>query len=193
MIYVIYVQSGREHDVVAALRDKNINAYAPAHDLLERKGGVWRMVRRMIFPTYVFVNSEGITDELYYTVKNTVGVLRFLGRPPTPLPMSEEVRLRWILDVENLTVSRGYINSGKVTITEGLLKGREHCIVKYSRRRKRCTLYCEINGRRHYFDVAAELDKRKVDSSPALKLRLHSTGHQRNFETKISEWRSIAV
>ena len=27
MIYVIYVQSGREHDVVAALRDKNINAY----------------------------------------------------------------------------------------------------------------------------------------------------------------------
>ena len=90
MIYVIYVQSGREHDVVATLRDKNINAYAPAHDLLERKGGVWRMVRRMIFPTYVFVNSEGITDELYYTVKNTVGVLRFLGRPPTPLPMSEE-------------------------------------------------------------------------------------------------------
>ena len=83
MIYVIYVQSGREHDVVATLRDKNINAYAPAHDLLERKGGVWRMVRRMIFPTYVFVNSEGITDELYYTVKNTVGVLRFLGRPPT--------------------------------------------------------------------------------------------------------------
>ena len=52
MIYVIYVQSGREHDVVATLRDKNINAYAPAHDLLERKGGVWRMVRRMIFPTY---------------------------------------------------------------------------------------------------------------------------------------------
>ena len=35
MIYVIYVQSGREHDVVATLRDKNINAYAPAHDLLE--------------------------------------------------------------------------------------------------------------------------------------------------------------
>lgn len=99
MIYVIYVQSGREHDVVATLRDKNINAYAPAHDLLERKGGVWRMVRRMIFPTYVFVNSEGITDELYYTVKNTVGVLRFLGRPPTPLPMSEEVRLRWILSI----------------------------------------------------------------------------------------------
>ena len=58
MIYVIYVQSGREHDVVATLRDKNINAYAPAHDLLERKGGVWRMVRRMIFPTYVLLHRE---------------------------------------------------------------------------------------------------------------------------------------
>ena len=43
MIYVIYVQSGREHDVVATLRDKNINAYAPAHDLLDVKAacGAW--------------------------------------------------------------------------------------------------------------------------------------------------------
>lgn len=159
MIYVIYVQSGRENDVVSALRNKNITACSPTHDLLERKGGVWHTVRRLIFPTYVFVNSECIADELYYAVKNTVGVVRFLGRPPTPLPMSEEVRLRWIIDIEDLTISRGYIKGGKVTITEGLLKGREHCIVKYSRRRKRCTLYCEINGRRHYFDVAAELEK----------------------------------
>lgn len=111
--------------------------------------------------------------------------------------MSEEVRLRWIIDIEDLTISRGYIKGGKVTITEGLLKGREHCIVKYSRRRKRCTLYCEINGRRHYFDVAAELERsdqrRKVDSSPALKVRLHNAAERRNFETKISEWRSFAL
>lgn len=159
MIYVIYVQSGREHDVVAALRDKNINACAPTHELSERHKGVWRTVRRIIFQGYVFIRSERITDEIYYAVKNTAGVVRFLGRPPAPLPKAEEVRLRWILDTENLTVSRGYINRNKVTITEGLLKDREHCIVKYSRRRKRCTLYCEINSRRHYFDVAAELDK----------------------------------
>lgn len=159
MIYVVHVQSGRESDVVSALKDRNISASAPTHDLLERKGGVWRTVRRIIFPGYVFIRSEGITDELYYAVRNTAGVVRFLGRPPTPLPMSEEVRLRWILDAGNLSVSKGYIKDGRVTITDGILTGREHCIIKYSKRRKRCTLYCEINGKRNYFDVSAELDK----------------------------------
>lgn len=159
MIYVVHVQSGRENDVVTALKDRNISASAPTHDLLERKGGIWRTVRRIIFPGYVFIRSEGITNELYYAVRNTAGVVRFLGRPPTPLPMSEEVRLRWILDAENLTVSKGYIKDGRVTITDGILTGREHCIIKYSKRRKRCTLYCEINGKRHYFDVSAELNK----------------------------------
>lgn len=159
MIYVIYVQSGREHDVAAALREKNITACAPAHDLSERHKGVWRTVRRIIFQGYVFIRSERITDEIYYAVRNTAGVVRFLGRPPAPLPKAEEARLRWILDAENLNVSKGYIKDGKVIITDGILTGREHCIVKYSRRRKRCTLYCEINGRRHYFDVSAELEK----------------------------------
>lgn len=159
MIFVVHVQSGKEHDIVYSLRDKEISAYAPTHDLLERGKGEWHTVRRLIFPGYVFITAERITDDLYYIVRNTNGVVRFLGKPPTPLPMAEEVRLRWILDTENLTVSRGYIKDGKVTVTEGILKGRENCIVKYSRRRKRCTLYCDINGRRQYFDVSAELDK----------------------------------
>lgn len=159
MIYVVHIQSGRECDVVAALKEKGITACAPTHDLLERKGGVWHTVRRIIFPGYVFIRSEGITDQLYYAVRNTSGVVRFLGRPPTPLPMSEEVRLRWILDAGCLSVSKGYIKDGKVTITDGILIGREHCIIKYNKRHKRCTLYCEINGRRHYFDVSAELEK----------------------------------
>lgn len=159
MIYVVHVQSGAEHDVVRALADKDITAIAPTHDLLERKSGIWHTVRRVIFPGYVFIRSQGITDNIYYTVRNTSGVVRFLGRPPTPLPMSEEARLRWILSAKDLTVSKGFIKNGRVTITDGILFGREHCIVKYSKRRKRCTLYCEINGRRHYFDVSAELDK----------------------------------
>ena len=57
MIYVIYVQSGRENDVVSALRNKNITACSPTHDLLERKGGVWHTVRRLIVPSYVLVKT----------------------------------------------------------------------------------------------------------------------------------------
>jgi transcriptional antiterminator NusG len=159
MIFVVHVQSGMEHDVVSSLREKKILACSPTHDLLERKKGMWHTVRRLIFPGYVFIIADSISDDMYYTVRNINGVVRFLGRPPTPLPMSEQHRLIWILETENLTVSKGYIKDGRVTVTDGILTGREHCILKYSKRRKRCTLYCEINGKRHYFDVSAELDK----------------------------------
>ena len=98
-----------------------------------------------------------MNDELYYTVRQTNGVVRFLGRPPVPLSVSEAARISWILEAGILTVSEGYEDSNGLHITIGILKGREKQIVKYSRRRKRCTLYCEINRRILYYDISAEI------------------------------------
>ena len=42
MIYVIYVQSGREHDVVATLRDKNIIKHR-RYSYQADRSGVWRL------------------------------------------------------------------------------------------------------------------------------------------------------
>lgn len=159
MIFIVHVQSGKELGIVSSLKINNIVAYAPQHDIAERSKGVWREVRRIIFPGYIFIEADSITDDIYYTVRKTDGVVRFLGRPPAPLPASEEFRIKWILETEILTVSTGYIQDGKVYITNGILTGREHCILKYSKRRKRCTLYCELNGRNHYFDVSCELTR----------------------------------
>lgn len=157
MIYVVHVQNGTEQRIVKSLRENGIDAYVPRHDLLERRKGKWNTVNRIIFPGYVFIQVNNISDRIYYIVKRTIGVLRFLGKPPAPLTIIEESRLMWILKAENLPVSKGCISNGRVHITDGILTGREHCILKYSKRRKRCTLYCEINGKRHYFDVSAEL------------------------------------
>lgn len=157
MIYVLHVQSGKEYDIVNSLVMQDIKAYAPKHILLERRKGVWNRVQRTIFPGYVFADIE-LSDEIYYKIRHTEGVVRFLG-DPTPLSYSEQQRMQWIFDAGVLDVSRGYVKDGRLVITDGLLKGREDRIVSFSRRQKRCRLYCEINGRRHYFSLSAEIDK----------------------------------
>lgn len=157
MIYVLHVQSGRENDIVNLLAMQEIKAYAPQHKLLERRKGVWEAVLRTVFPGYVFADIE-LNAEEYYKIRRTDGVIKFLGNP-TPLPYAEQQRMQWIFDAGVLDVSRGYIENGRLVITDGLLKGREDQIVSYSRRQKRCKLYCEINGRRHYFSLSAELEK----------------------------------
>lgn len=157
MIYVLHVRSGTEHDIVNALIMQGIKAYAPQHKLLERRKGSWNTVQRTVFPGYVFVDIE-FSDEIYYKVRQTDGVVRFLG-DPTPLPYSEQRRMQWIFDADVMDVSQGYIENGRLVITDGLLMGKEKYIVSYSKRQKRCKLYCEINGRRHYFSLSAEIEK----------------------------------
>ncbi|WP_124100898.1 transcription termination/antitermination NusG family protein [Ruminococcus sp. Marseille-P6503] len=159
MIYVLHVQSGKEQEIVRKLGELDIQSFAPTHELLERRNGKWNTVQRIIFPGYVFVSLDKLAQTIYYIVKSVDSVIRFLGQPPEPLRQEEADRLQWIFNAGNMTVSRGYVKDGRLHITDGILSGREHRIIKYSRRRKRCTLCCEINGRRHFFDVSAELDK----------------------------------
>ena len=158
MIYVLQVESERETEVVMALVMKEIKAYAPIREQLERRHGEWHTVKRLIFPGYVFAETE-LNDEIYYELRQTSGVLKILGRP-TPLYLSEEKRLRPIFEAGVIGISKGYAENGRLTITEGLLKGREAEIVSYSIRQKRCRLLCVINGRRHFFTVSAEIEKR---------------------------------
>jgi transcriptional antiterminator NusG len=158
MIYVLHVRSGFECEIVSSLVMQDIKAYAPRHILLERHKGIWHRVQRAIFPGYVFVDIQ-LTDDIYYKIRNTDGVVRFLGFPPTPLPYSEQKRMQWIFDAGLIDVSHGFIRNGKLVITDGLLKGREDCIVNYSIRQKRCKLYCMINGKRHCFSLSAEPEK----------------------------------
>lgn len=157
MIYVLQVGSGREHDVVMSLVMNEIKAYAPIREQLERRHGEWHTVRRLIFPGYVFAETE-LTDEIYHKLRNTGGVLRILGSP-TPLYLPEEKRLRPIFEAGVIGINKGHVINGRLTITEGLLKGREPEIVSYSIRQKRCRLCCDIGGRQHCFTVSAEIEK----------------------------------
>ncbi|MDO5125349.1 MAG: transcription termination/antitermination NusG family protein [Ruminococcus sp.] len=155
MIYVIYVKPQSETEVCTKLNNMNISAYAPTRTILERHKGRWKQVVRVIYPSYVFIDTD-LTVEIYYTVKKTDGVLRFLGSPPEAIKQSEANHLKWIFEMQNIDISKGILENGRLMITDGTLVGQEHLITDYNPRIMRGWIHTQINGEDHSFSVTID-------------------------------------
>lgn len=155
MIYVIYVKPQSETEVCTKLKNSGIDAYAPLRTIMERHNGRWKEVVRIVFPSYVFVNVD-LNNEIYYKVKNTDGVLKFLGKPPEPIRQSEADHLNWIFKMQNIGISKGFLENGRLIITDGALVGHENRITDYNPRTMRGWIHTQINGKDHSFSVTVD-------------------------------------
>lgn len=108
--YVIHTYSGYENKVKTTLEQK-VHAMGleedislivvPLADEIEEKDGVKKVVKRKIYPGYVFVEMKVTKDmsspskpwevpsESWYIVRNTPGVTGFLGTATKPVPLSD--------------------------------------------------------------------------------------------------------
>ncbi|MGN0601277.1 MAG: transcription termination/antitermination NusG family protein [Oscillospiraceae bacterium] len=155
MIYVVSVKPSAEIEVCAKLKNSGINAFAPMRNVLERNKGKWHEVARIVFSSYVFIDID-LTDEIYYKVKNTNGVLRFLGKPPEPIRQTEIEHLCWIFEMQNIGISKGEMKNDRLVITEGALVGKEHIVTDYNPRTMRGWIHTKINGKDHKFSVTID-------------------------------------
>lgn len=119
MIYVLQVLSGCESKARAALSRKGITAYVPRRELIIRRGGGWSKTVNVLFSGYVFVECD-FSPEIFYKVKTTGDVIRWLGKP-TPIPPLEEQFLRLLINggVPIPESSAETDSSGNVTVTGG--------------------------------------------------------------------------
>lgn len=147
-LYVLHVQSMKEDDVLKVLLNKGFKAYVPKEIRLERRGGTWHSVERIIITGYVFIEVE-LTAENYYSVKAVPGLIRFLGAErPEALKETEEEYIRWLAnDGEALEPSDINIEEGnKIAVLSGVLKGYEGRIISVDKRQKRATIGIELMG-----------------------------------------------
>jgi len=95
--FIVNVQSNSELKVVKLLREKidqkKLNALfgeilVPTREVSEIKRGKRVMSEKKFFPGYVIVQMV-MSDETYSLVKNTQGVVMFLGQRNKPIPVSE--------------------------------------------------------------------------------------------------------
>ncbi len=97
--YVVHSYAGYEKKVRGNLQTRiqslNMEDYifqieVPEEEVKELKNGVFKMVKRNIYPGYVLVRMD-LSDESWSAVRNTPGVTGFVGNAhhPSPLTMDE--------------------------------------------------------------------------------------------------------
>lgn len=169
--YVLYVMGGRERKILELLNQKDeIKAFTPLKEVVHRVQGKRVVVKRPLFPSYVFLETElspKVFRQAMLQYKSQVsGILKELKYDDDISALSTEERayLEGLMDEShNVRLSKGEILDGEVIITEGPLKGYESNIIRIDRHKRRAILNVRMNNRDMNVDVSLEIVK-KIES-----------------------------
>lgn len=96
--YVVNTYSGHETKVANqikarvkanAIEDIVLDVVIPTQDKIVISNGKKRTVKERIYPGYILVNME-LQDNSWHIVKNTEGVIGFIGNKKNPTPISDK-------------------------------------------------------------------------------------------------------
>lgn len=118
-----------------ALKD----AFVLTCDRMRKYEGAWHMEQREAFPECIFLETD-MPECLFEEMKKYADVIGSLTQTPlVPVMLSKEEE-QFIENLfgsrRHLTMSKGYIMSGKAHVTDGPLYGREEMIQKIDRHRR---------------------------------------------------------
>ncbi len=166
--YTIHVLTAAEDDFARRL----LPALGPGRLVIPKKmmpirrGGKTVQKLMPVFPGYIFIESEDILGELdtYWTIRRTLGFIRFLRESSSPTPLSE----RDVLLLRRFMSFGEYADTSKVTfdendrivVLEGPLKGLEGQIVKVNRRKGRAKVLLDMYGESFPIDLGFEVVER---------------------------------
>ena len=93
-IFVLQVTGGQERHAAELVRkmlgDKVKDCFAPMRELKKRKAGQWRTVRELVFPGYLFLETDDPAD-VYARLRRVPVLMRLLtGAGEEFLPLSDE-------------------------------------------------------------------------------------------------------
>lgn len=134
---------GEEENIMDACR-KRIpretmrDIFVFTYDRLRRYEGEWHMETKLMFPDYVFLETEDIqrlSQELE-PYREFVQVLEGSDMLWRVCPQEERFLRRLCGNGHHLSMSRGYIMDGRTYVTRGPLKGLERQIRKIDRHKR---------------------------------------------------------
>jgi transcriptional antiterminator NusG len=127
--YVVHSYSGYENKVKTNLeqriesmgmQDKIFQVVVPTEEEIEIRDGQRRITEKKIFPGYILVEML-MTDDSWYTVRNTPGVTGFvgMGKKPTPLRPEEVQRIMKRMEDEAPKIKVTFRPGQRVRIIDG--------------------------------------------------------------------------
>lgn len=156
--YVIQVLSTHEKKVKKTLEEmRQSEGYAglieevllPTENVLEVKKGQQRITEKRIWPGYLLVKMT-LTDETWSFVRNTQGVIDFLGGE-TPTALSEEEVQAVLRDLEGkqekVTQKHKVTVGDRVKITDGVFVNFIGTVIEVNLEKGRLSVLVSIFGR----------------------------------------------
>lgn len=173
--YVVQVVSGQEKKVKKALEENREpkgmlelieEILVPSEYVSEVKGGTQRISEKRLWPGYIMVKML-LTDDTWMYIKDTNGVLGFLGgEKPTPLSEREiEEILSELEGKKGGVVQKHKINVGdRVKITDGVFVNFIGNVIEVFHDKGRLSVMVSIFGRETRVD---DLEFWQVEQVPA--------------------------
>ncbi len=172
--YVVQVVSGQEKRVKKAIEENRESkgmselvdgVLVPTENVAEVKKGQQKVSEKKLWPGYILVKLN-LTDDSWMYIRNTNGVLGFLGgEKPQPLAQSEvdnllkdlEEKKKGVVQKHNITVG------DKVKITDGVFVNFIGTVTEVFHDKGRLSVLVSIFGRETRVD---ELEFWQVEQAP---------------------------
>lgn len=173
--YVIQVVSSQEKRVKKALEENRESkgmieliedVLVPTENVAEVKRGQQKVSEKRLWPGYILVKMN-LTDDSWMYVKNTNGVIEFLGgEKPTPLSQHEvDEILKELEEKKKGVVQKHNIMPGdKVKITDGVFVNFIGTVNEVFHEKGRLSVMVSIFGRETRVD---DLEFWQVEQAPA--------------------------
>ncbi len=174
MWYVIQVRTGTEEEIVRKCRNeyrgKKINrdvlheCFVPYVEERKKLGGEWKTLRKVLFPGYVFLDSED-TDALYMELKKVSGLTKLLSVGDEVVPLTEKETafiMRFGGPDHVVGMSEGIIEGSQVRVLSGPLMGMEALIKKIDRHKRKAWLEVELFGAKRLVEAGLDIPVKTV-------------------------------
>ena len=166
--YVLFVMGGKEEKICEFFKQENIHAFLPKIEVLYRKQGVFYPKEKLMFPSYVFIESKlehnAFHQKILEVKQKKKGIIKELkfDNEGTPALTQEEKELieKLIGSQKVMKHSIGYIEGDQVIVTDGPLQGLESKVIKIDRHKRRAQIEIEMLGRTVNLNVSLEIIKK---------------------------------
>ncbi|WP_083705528.1 antiterminator LoaP [Paenibacillus sp. FSL H8-0259] len=170
--YVLFVRNGCEDRVKSSLQrlfsGEMLRCVVPKKQISERRAGQYDLIERLLFPGYVFIQTQ-MNYSTYYILQKNPHVYRLLNycsrkdliykhQAMNDLENSEEQYFKQIPEEEISPIlglldhddvaenSRVYFENSRMNVVSGPLTGKEELVTKVDKRKRRAKVSLQLLG-----------------------------------------------
>jgi transcriptional antiterminator NusG len=168
--FAIQVKTRDEEDYIKRVRVKLTSdpgrILFPRRTLTIRKHHEKRTVTEAVFPGYVFLETDSIDADLYWTFRKTDGFFRFLKSNRDVCPLSGEdkrllVHFISFGEIADKSVV-SFDENDRIIVLSGPMKNLEGHIVKVDKRKGRAKIRLTLCGDKFLIDLGFEVMEKQV-------------------------------